>query len=72
MWEMRGWAFYITLLRPAWGEALMCRSQVIREGSQIIISESEVFDVRQEREVPVAKALVTLMAVHRDKMGSKD
>jgi len=41
---------------------------VIRDASQILISESEVFDVREEEEFMAAKAMVTLMAVHRDKL----
>ena len=63
--------FKVNFLRPAHGEALVCRSRVIREGNTIIISESEVFDCRGSEEVIVAKALVTLMAVRRDKLVSK-
>ncbi len=55
--------FKVNFLRPAFGESLICRAQVIKEGRQVIVSESDVFDVRSGREVPVAKALVTLMAV---------
>jgi uncharacterized protein (TIGR00369 family) len=55
--------FKVNFLRPAFGTALVCYSRVIREGRQIIVGESEVFDVREEGEVPVAKAMVTLMAV---------
>ncbi len=60
--------FKINFLRPACGDGLVCRSRVIREGTQVIISESEVFDQREEGEVLAAKALVTLMAVHKDKL----
>jgi uncharacterized protein (TIGR00369 family) len=63
--------FKVNFLRPAYGERLTCRSSIIREGLQIIIGESEVFDQRGEEEVPVAKALVTLMAVHKDKLNLK-
>lgn len=63
--------FKINFLRPAFGDALVCRSRVIREGSQIIIAESEVFDIRGEEETPVAKAMVTLMAVSKDKLVQK-
>jgi uncharacterized protein (TIGR00369 family) len=63
--------FKINFLKPAYGSALVCRSKVIREGQQIIIAESEVFDRREGEEVAVAKALVTLMAVHRDKLSPK-
>jgi uncharacterized protein (TIGR00369 family) len=60
--------FKINFLRPACGAGLVCRSRVIREGTQVIISESEVFDQIEEGEVLAAKALVTLMAVHKDKL----
>ncbi len=60
--------FKINFLRPAFGEALVCRSKVLREGGQIIISESEVFDIREGGAELAAKAMVTLMAVHRDKL----
>jgi uncharacterized protein (TIGR00369 family) len=63
--------FKVNFLRPAHGEKLVCRSKIIREGLQIIIGESEVFDQRGDEEALVAKALVTLMAVHKDKLASK-
>jgi uncharacterized protein (TIGR00369 family) len=63
--------FKINFLRPAFGKRLVCRSGVIREGSQLIISESEVFDQREGKETLVAKALVTLMPVHKDKLSPK-
>lgn len=63
--------FKVNFLRPAFGNALCCRSRVIREGSRIIIGESEVFDQREAEETLVAKALVTLMVVHREKLTGK-
>jgi uncharacterized protein (TIGR00369 family) len=65
--------FKINFLRPAFGEALACYSRVIREGRQIIVCESDVFDIQQGEQVPVAKAMVTLIAVPREKLttGSK-
>jgi uncharacterized protein (TIGR00369 family) len=60
--------FKVNFLRPAHANELVCRSRVIREGAQIIISESEVFDRRERSETLVAKALVTLMAVHKEKL----
>lgn len=60
--------FKINFLRPAFGDALICYSHVIREGRQVIVSESEVFDVQGGSEVAVAKAMVTLMAVPREKL----
>jgi len=63
--------FKVNFLRPAYGERLVCRSRIIREGVQILIGESEVFDQRGDEEVLVAKALVTLMAVHKKKLAPK-
>lgn len=58
--------FKINFLKPAHGHSLKCLSQVIREGRQIIVSESNIFDVRADGEVMVAKAMVTLMAVRQE------
>jgi uncharacterized protein (TIGR00369 family) len=63
--------FKVNFLRPAYGHSLVCRSRVIRPGSQIIIAESEVSDQRSEGEILAAKALVTLMAVPKEKLTSK-
>ena len=63
--------FKINFLRPAFGDSLACRSRVIREGSRIIISESEVFDIRGADEISVARALVTLMPVQREELVSE-
>ena len=62
--------FKVNFLRPAFGESLICKSQVIREGRQVIVSESEVLDIRNGEEVPVAKAMVTLMAVPAKKLST--
>jgi uncharacterized protein (TIGR00369 family) len=42
--------FKVNFLRPAHGDSLVCRSRVIREGSQIIIAESEIFDLKGDKE----------------------
>lgn len=63
--------FKVNFLKPANGDLLLCNSRVIREGSQIIISESEVFDSKNEGEILVAKAIVTLMAVQKDRLISQ-
>jgi len=66
--------FKINFLKPAFGRALRCRARVIRGGSRVIVAESEVFDVRvpeksEEEEIELtAKAMVTLMAVRREKL----
>ena len=41
--------FKVNFLKPAHGEALVCRSKVIRGGNTIIISESEVLISEMER-----------------------
>lgn len=63
--------FKINFLRPAWGSTLVCRSRVIRRGTRVLVAESEVFDQREGEDVLAAKALVTLAAVHRDRLRSK-
>jgi len=64
--------FKINFLRPAYGEALVCRSRVLRGGNRILIAESEVSDRRGNEEALAAKALITLAAVHRDRLRSQD
>lgn len=63
--------FKINFLKPAFGETLICRSEVIRGGRRIIVAESEVLDVRGDESTPVAKALVTLTAVAQEKLKSR-
>ncbi len=60
--------FKLNFLKPAFGNAVRCRSRVINRGRQIILSESEVFDVRDNGEKLVAKGMVTLMAVHSERL----
>lgn len=60
--------FKINFLKPAYGNALRCRSRVMSKGKQIIVAESKVYDVRKDRETQVAKAIITLMAVPVEKI----
>ncbi len=60
--------FKINFLEAAYGRGLVCRSKILREGGQILVGESEVFDQRGKREVLVAKALVTLRSIHQSKI----
>ncbi|CAB5079492.1 Thioesterase [Olavius algarvensis associated proteobacterium Delta 3] len=62
--------FKINMLKPAYGRVLRCRGRVLRGGHRIIVVEFEVYDVRDAGEALVAKAMVTLMAVPAEKMGS--
>jgi uncharacterized protein (TIGR00369 family) len=64
--------FKINFLRPAFGDALVCKSRVIREGRQVIVAESDVYDRRGETKVQTAKAIVTLMAVPKEKLLKED
>ncbi len=60
--------FKINFLEPAYGHALVCRSRILREGGQILVGESEVFDQRKDGEKLIAKAMVTLRSIHESKI----
>ncbi len=62
--------FKINFLEPAYGNALICKSRILREGGQILVGESEIFDQRNDEGVLVAKAIITLKAVHQSKIQS--
>ena len=55
--------FKVNLLRPAMGESLRCRSQVLKAGKRLIVSESEVYARHGQKETLVSKATVTLAVV---------
>ncbi|GBC61544.1 thioesterase [Desulfonema ishimotonii] len=55
--------FKINYFRPAVGECIVCRSEVIHRGRTVIVSESGIFAVSDGQEKPVSRATVTLMAV---------
>lgn len=57
--------FKINLLRPAQGERLRCRAQVLKPGSILTVAESEVFALLPGQETLVSKATVTLAVVKR-------
>jgi uncharacterized protein (TIGR00369 family) len=60
--------FKINFFKPAFGNAVRCRSRVINKGKQIIVSESEIFDVRESGEKLVGKGTITLMAVPAERL----
>jgi uncharacterized protein (TIGR00369 family) len=60
--------FKINFLDPAYGQELICKSRILREGGQILVGESEVFDQRPGGEALVAKAIVTLRSIHQSKI----
>ena len=55
--------FKVNFLRPAYGDALVCRAKVIKPGRRLLVCESEVFDRRPEGEVLAAKILATMASV---------
>ena len=55
--------FKINFLRPAVGDRLICRAEVVKEGKNILVADSEVYSQSDGVEKLAAKALVTLMAV---------
>ncbi|MEW5725598.1 MAG: PaaI family thioesterase [Thermodesulfobacteriota bacterium] len=55
--------FKVNFLRPAFGEALVCRARVLKPGRRLLVCESEVFDLRSEGEVLAAKVQATMAAV---------
>jgi len=55
--------FKISLLRPARGEALLCRARVVRAGRTLSFCQSEVFACGGARETHVASASVTIANV---------
>ena len=62
--------FKINFLKPAHGSALRCRSRVVNRGRQIIVAESEVYDVRGKNETVVAKGIITMMAVPAERIAA--
>jgi uncharacterized protein (TIGR00369 family) len=55
--------FKINLLRPAKGERLRCRAEILRPGRNLSVAESAVFAASGGEEKLVAKAMVTLAIV---------
>lgn len=61
--------FKINFLQPAYGKVLICKSRILREGGQILVGESEVYDQRMgEEDTLIAKAMVTLRSIHESKI----
>lgn len=55
--------FKINLLRPAVGDRLMCRAEVLRHGRSVSVIESGVYFFRDGAKKLAAKATVTLAIV---------
>lgn len=52
--------FKINLLRPALGEALHCRAQVLKPGKSLVVVEAEVFAVSGAARTLVSKMTATM------------
>lgn len=55
--------FKINYFRPALGDEIICKSRVINAGKKIIVAESEVYEVSDDKNKFISKAIVTLTAV---------
>ena len=55
--------FKINFLRPAVGQQLRCRAEVLKPGRRLIVAESSVHAVNDGVEKLAAKAMVTLAVV---------
>jgi uncharacterized protein (TIGR00369 family) len=63
--------FKINFFKPAIGENILCRSQVVNNGKMIKVSESEIFSLKDDQEKLVAKAMVTLISIPVSKIDTK-
>lgn len=63
--------FKINFLKPAYGHAIKCQSEVISQGKQIIVAQSTVYDLRDSHEKMVSKSTITLMAMDAGKLARK-
>lgn len=63
--------FKINFLKPAYGNSLKCKSEIISQGKQIIVAQSAVFDIRATHEKMVSKSTITLMALDAGKLAIK-
>jgi len=63
--------FKINFLRPAVGDRLICKAEVVKEGKNILVADSEVYSLSDGVQKLAAKALVTLMAVPATALGAE-
>lgn len=57
--------FKISLLRPAGGEALLCRARVVKPGRSISVTEADIFSIDGDREIHVSRMTATMAIVDR-------
>jgi uncharacterized protein (TIGR00369 family) len=63
--------FKINFLKPAYGNTLKCKSEIISRGKQIIVAQSTIFDIRDTHQKMVSKSTITLMAIDTDQLERK-
>ncbi len=63
--------FKINFFKPAYGNELICRSEIISKGEQLVVAQSSVFDLRDTHEKMVSRSTITMMAVNADKLVNK-
>jgi uncharacterized protein (TIGR00369 family) len=64
--------FKINYFKPATGPVIICRANVVNNGRQIKVAESEVFSVADGIEKRVCKGMFTQMAVAADTLQTGD
>ena len=64
--------FKINFLKPAYGNNLKCKSEIISKGRQIIVAQSTVFDIRDNYKKMVSKSTFPLMAIDGEKLELKN
>ncbi|UCD86017.1 MAG: PaaI family thioesterase [Deltaproteobacteria bacterium] len=63
--------YKINFLRPASGDFLECRAKVINQGKSILVCESEVYSIAEGNEDMVAKAMLTMASVSKERVREK-
>ena len=55
--------FKINYFKPAIGNTVICKSRVVNQGKKLIVAESNIYIVLEDKESQISKAIVTLAAV---------
>lgn len=61
--------FKVNLMAPAWGERLVARAEVVRDGRRLKVCRAEIYAVRDGEERHCATALATVMALEGFALG---
>ena len=60
--------YKINYLKPASGEFLECRAWVLKPGKQILFTEAEVYAIKGDIKVMIAKAMHTMASIPKGKL----